>query len=147
MYACKKDINERQWTIHTPKECKRLPSGKGKSKLTDKKAIKRAQFKERKKAYIHAKAAYEALMNTSTDSDEETSNSDNDEGSNKSVSSYSSEDSNISWRTPPLTRNRRRYLAFWFQIRFWIRNLNPNLANSKGLDISKITYRYRYLFK
>ena len=85
-----------QWTIHTPKECKRLPSGKGKSKLTDKKAIKRAQFKERKKAYIHAKAAYEALMNTSTDSDEETSNSDNDEGSNKSVSSYSSEDSNIS---------------------------------------------------
>jgi len=85
-----------QWTIHTPKECKRLPSGKGKSKLTDKKAIKRAQFKERKKAYIHAKAAYEALMNTSTDSDEETSNSDNDEDSNKSVSSYSSEDSNIS---------------------------------------------------
>ena len=85
-----------QWTIHTPKECKRLPSGKGKSKLTDKKAIKRAQFKERKKAYIHAKAAYEALMNTSADSDEETSNSDNDEDSNKSVSSYSSEDSNIS---------------------------------------------------
>ena len=85
-----------QWTIHTPKECKRLPSGKGKSKLTDKKAIKRAQFKERKKAYVHAKAAYEALMNTSTDSDEETSNSDNDEDSNKSVSSYSSEDSNIS---------------------------------------------------
>ncbi len=36
---------------------------------------------------IDAKAAYEALMNTSTDSDEETSNSDNDEGSNKSVSS------------------------------------------------------------
>ena len=85
-----------QWTIHTPKECKRLPSGKEKSKLTDKKAIKRAQFKERKKAYIHAKAAYEALMNTSDDSDEETSNSDNDEDSNKSVSSYSSEDSNIS---------------------------------------------------
>ena len=85
-----------QWTIHTPKECKRLPSGKGKSKLTDKKAFKRSQFKERKKAYIHAKAAYEALMNTSADSDEETSNSDNDEDSNKSVSSYSSEDSNIS---------------------------------------------------
>jgi chaperonin cofactor prefoldin len=85
-----------QWTIHLPKECKRLPTGKGKSKSTDKKAIKRSQFKERKKAYIHAKAAYEALMSTSTDSDEETSNSDNDEGSNKSVSSYSSEDSNIS---------------------------------------------------
>jgi hypothetical protein len=85
-----------QWTVHSPKECKRLPTGKGKSKSTDKKAIKRSQFKERKKAYIHAKAAYEACMSTSTDSDEETSNSDNDEGSNKSVSSYSSEDSNIS---------------------------------------------------
>jgi chaperonin cofactor prefoldin len=60
------------------------------------KVIKRSQFKERKKAYIHAKAAYEACMNTSTDSDEETSNSDNDEDSNKSVSTYSSEDSNIS---------------------------------------------------
>jgi hypothetical protein len=85
-----------QWTVHSPKECKRLPTGKGKSKPTDKKAIKRSQFKERKKAYIHAKAAYEACMSTSADSDEETSNSDNDEDSNKSVSSYSSEDSNIS---------------------------------------------------
>jgi hypothetical protein len=35
-------------------------------------------------------------MNTSTDSEEETSNSDNEEDSNKSVSTYSSEDSNIS---------------------------------------------------
>jgi hypothetical protein len=85
-----------QWTIHTPKECKRLPPGKGKSKSNDKKAIKRSQFKERKKAYIHAKAAYEALMSTSADGDEETSNSGNDEDSNKSASSYSSEESNIS---------------------------------------------------
>jgi hypothetical protein len=68
----------------------------GKKKPSDKKAIKRSQFKERKKAYIHAKAAYEACMSTSTDSDEETSNSDDDEDSNMSVSSYSSEDSNIS---------------------------------------------------
>jgi hypothetical protein len=85
-----------QWTVHSPQECKRLPTGKGKSKPTDKKAFKKSQFKERKKAYFHAKAAYEACMSTSIDSDEETSNSDNDEGSNKSVSSYSSEDSNIS---------------------------------------------------
>jgi len=85
-----------QCTIHTPKECKRLPPGKRKSEITDKKAIKRSQFKERKKAYIHAKATYEALMSTSADDDEVTSNSDNDEDSNKSVSSYSSEDSNIS---------------------------------------------------
>jgi hypothetical protein len=73
-----------------------LPTGKGKSKPTDKKAFKRSQFKERKKSYIHAKAAYEACMSTSIDSDEDTSNSDNNEGSNKPVSSYSSEDSNIS---------------------------------------------------
>jgi hypothetical protein len=85
-----------QWTVHSPKECKRLPSGKAKNRPTDKKAIKRSQFKERKKAYIHAKAAYEACMSTSTDSDEVTSNSDKDEDSNKSASSYSSGDSNIS---------------------------------------------------
>jgi hypothetical protein len=35
-------------------------------------------------------------MNVSTDDEEGTSNSDNDEDSNKSVSTYSSEDSNIS---------------------------------------------------
>jgi hypothetical protein len=85
-----------QWTVHSPKECKRLPSGKAKNRPTDKKAIKRSQFKERKKAYIHAKAAYEACMSTSTDSDKVTSNSDKDEDSNKSASSYSSGDSNIS---------------------------------------------------
>jgi hypothetical protein len=79
-----------QWTVHSPKECKRLPVGKGKKNQSDKKAIKRSQFKERKKAYIHAKAAYEACMNASTDNEEETSNSDNDEDSNKSVSTYSS---------------------------------------------------------
>jgi hypothetical protein len=85
-----------QWTVHSPKECKRLPPGKGRKNQSDKKAIKRSQFKERKKAYIHAKAAHEACMNTLADSDEGTSNSDNDEDSNKSVSTYSSEDSNIS---------------------------------------------------
>jgi len=85
-----------QWTVHSPKECKRLPAGKGKKKQGDKKAIKRSQDKERKKANIHAKVASEACMNTSTDDEEETSNSDNDEDSNKSVSTYSSEDSNIS---------------------------------------------------
>jgi hypothetical protein len=41
-----------QWTVHSPQECKRLPTGKGKSKPTDKKAFKRSQFKERKKAYV-----------------------------------------------------------------------------------------------
>jgi hypothetical protein len=85
-----------QWKVHLSKECKRLPVRKGKKNQNDKKVIKRSQFKERKKAYIQAKAAYEACMNISTDNEEETSNSDNDEDSNKSVSSYSSEDSTIS---------------------------------------------------
>jgi hypothetical protein len=85
-----------QWTVHPPKECKRLPVGKGRKNQKDKKAIKRSQFKEKKQAYIQAKAAYEACMNASTDNEDETSNSDNDEDSNKSVSSYSSEDSNVS---------------------------------------------------
>jgi len=31
-----------QWTVHSPKECKRLPPGKGKKKPSDKKAIKRS---------------------------------------------------------------------------------------------------------
>jgi hypothetical protein len=78
------------------KECKRLPVGKGRKNQKDKKAIKRSQFKEKKQAYIQAKAAYEACMNASTDDEDGTSNSDNDEDSNRSVSTYSSEDSNIS---------------------------------------------------
>jgi hypothetical protein len=85
-----------QWTIHPPKDCKRLPSRNGKNIQGDKKAIKKSQFKERKKAYLQAKAAYEACLSISTDSNEGTSNSDNDEDSNKSLSSYSSVDSNIS---------------------------------------------------
>jgi hypothetical protein len=88
--------NHQQWTIHPPKDCKRLPVGKGKKNQKDKKAIKRSQFKEKKQAYIQAKAAYEACMKASADDDDETSNSDNEEDSNKSVSSYSSEDSNLS---------------------------------------------------
>jgi hypothetical protein len=118
-----------QWTVHSPKECKRLPAGKGKKKQSDKKVIKRSQFKERKKAYIHTKAAYEACMNTSTDSEEETSNSDNDEDSSKSVSTYSSEDSNHSllvgceeWRPKPPHATHLYLLIYWKQIRNWIRN-------------------------
>ena len=85
------------WTIHTPQECKRVNSTtKGYKSQKDKKAIKRQNFKERKSAYIQAKAAYQACLIDSTDEDEEPSNSDNDEDSNKSVSSYSSGGSNIS---------------------------------------------------
>jgi hypothetical protein len=44
--------HHQQWTVHSPKECKRLPVGKGKKNQKDKKAIKRSQFKEKKQAYI-----------------------------------------------------------------------------------------------
>jgi hypothetical protein len=80
-----------QWTIHSPSECKKLKS-KGKK---EKKAFKRQNFKEKKQAYIHAKAALKACMSNS--SDEESSDSPgSEEDSNKSDSSYSSEDSNVS---------------------------------------------------
>jgi len=78
------------------KGMQKITSWKGKKESECQKAIKRSHFKEKKKAYIQAKAAYEACMNASSDDEEGTSNSDNDEDSNKSVSTYSSEDSNIS---------------------------------------------------
>ena len=118
-----------QWTVHSPKECKRLPIGKRRKNQNDKKAIKRSHFKEKKKAYIQAKAAYEACMNASSDDEEGTSNSDNDEDSNKSVSTYSSEDSNISWlegceewRPIPPHATQLYILIYWKQIGIWIRN-------------------------
>jgi hypothetical protein len=85
-----------QWTVHSPKECKRLTPGKVKKNHKDKRIVKRQNFKEKKQAFIQAKAAYEACMNGSTNDDDETSNSDNDEDSNKSVLCYSSQDSNVS---------------------------------------------------
>jgi hypothetical protein len=80
--------NHQQWTSHPPKDCKRLPVEKGKKNQKNKKSIKRSQFKEKKQAYIQAKAAYEACMKASAADDDVTSNSDNEEDSNKSVSSY-----------------------------------------------------------
>jgi hypothetical protein len=47
-----------QWTIHTPAECKRLKSTRGKQDYKNKKAIKRQDFKDKKQAFIQAKAAY-----------------------------------------------------------------------------------------
>jgi hypothetical protein len=87
----------KQWTIHTPQECKRAKSTmKGYKSQKDKKAFKRQNFKERKNAYIQAKAAYQACLIGSADDDVESSNSDNKEDSNKSISSYSSEESKVS---------------------------------------------------
>jgi hypothetical protein len=82
-----------QWTIHTPAECRKVKIRKRENK--NKKVHKKtSNFKEKKQAYIQAKAAYKACMNN--DEEEESSISDNEEDSNKSNSTYSSENSNVS---------------------------------------------------
>jgi len=61
-----------------------------------KKAIKRQNFKDKKQAFIQAKAAYEACLSKDSDDEQDSMDSDNDEGSNRSASSYSSEGCNDS---------------------------------------------------
>ncbi|MFN9978981.1 MAG: hypothetical protein ACK53Y_03665, partial [bacterium] len=87
-----------QWTIHTAAECKRLKPTRGKKDYykKDKKAIKRQNFKNKKQAFIQAKAAYEACLGMDSDEEQDTMDSDNDEGYKQSASSYSSEASNDS---------------------------------------------------
>ena len=84
-----------QWTIHSPRECKRQPSRMRKKNIFKKTKKKEEDFKVKKSAYLQAKAAYQACLFDS-DEDEENSNSDNDEDSNRSLSDYSSEGSNDS---------------------------------------------------
>jgi hypothetical protein len=85
-----------QWTIHTAAECKRLKPTRGKKDYKNKKAIKRQNFKDKKQAFIQAKAAYEVCLGVDSDDEQDTMDSDNDKGSNRSASSYSSEGSNDS---------------------------------------------------
>jgi hypothetical protein len=84
-----------QWTIHSPSECKRQPSTMKKKSIFKKTKKKKEDFRAKKSAYLQAKAAYQACLFDS-DEDEEDSNSDNDEGSNRPFSEYSSEGSNDS---------------------------------------------------
>jgi hypothetical protein len=84
-----------QWTIHSPRKCKRQPSRMRKKNIFKKTKKKEEDFKAKKSAYLQAKAAYQACLFDS-DEDEENSNSDNDEDSNRSFSDYSSEGSNDS---------------------------------------------------
>ncbi len=49
--------------------------------MKDKKAIKRQNFKDKKQAFIQAKAAYEACLGMDSDEEQDTMDSDNDEGS------------------------------------------------------------------
>jgi hypothetical protein len=85
--------HHQQWTIHKPSECKRLKPSRGKKGSKEKKVIKRQNFKEKKQAYIQAKVAYQACMNGNS---EDELDSDKDVDSNKSISDYSSEGSNVS---------------------------------------------------
>jgi hypothetical protein len=62
----------------------------------NKKMTKRQNFKDKKKAYIQAKAAYQACLGVDSDEEQDSMDSDNDEGSNQSDTSYSSEGSNTS---------------------------------------------------
>jgi hypothetical protein len=89
--------NHNQWTIHTAAECMRLKPTRGKKDYNkNKKVIKRQNFKDKKQAYIQAKAAYEACLGVDSDDEQDTMDSDNDKGSNRLASSYSSEGSNDS---------------------------------------------------
>ena len=69
---------------------------RGKKDYKNKKAIKRQNFKDKKQAFIQAKAAYEACLSKDSVDEQDSMDSDNDEGSNQSASSYSSEGSNAS---------------------------------------------------
>jgi hypothetical protein len=83
-----------QWTIHTPAECRKVKARRRDNNKGKKVHKKTSNFKEKKQAYIQAKAAYKASMDN--DEEEESSISDNEEDSNESNSVYSSENSNVS---------------------------------------------------
>ena len=89
--------NHNQWSIHTAAECKRIKPTRGKKDYDkNKKVIKRQNFKDKKQAYIQAKAAYEACLGLDSDDEQDTMDSDNDKGSHWLASSYSSEGRNDS---------------------------------------------------
>ena len=70
------------WTIHSPKECKKQPTGKSKGKKAlYKKAIK---YGEKKKAYMIAKAALATLAEDDSASEHESNTSESEEDSNAS---------------------------------------------------------------
>ena len=85
--------NHLEWTIHKPTECRKLQPRKKNQDYKNKKATKRQNFKDKKKAYIQAKAAYQACLGMDSDEEQDSMDSDNDEGSNRLASSYSSEGS------------------------------------------------------
>jgi hypothetical protein len=89
-------LNHLEWTIHKPSECRRLRPRMKNQDCKNKKATKRQNFKDKKEAYIQAKAAYQACLGVDSDEEQDSMDSDNAEGSNRSDTSYSSEGSNTS---------------------------------------------------
>jgi hypothetical protein len=67
----------KQWTIHSPKECRKQPTGNYKGKKGDNK--KASKYSLKKKAYLDVKAALATLAEQdSSDDDSNTSNSESD---------------------------------------------------------------------
>jgi hypothetical protein len=82
----------RLWTLHSPKECKRQPTGKLKAKKGS--SGKKKRYSQKRKAYMDAKAAISALVHLDTDSDDDSniSLSDSDYDSNTSGSTFDGQD-------------------------------------------------------
>jgi len=82
----------RLWTIHSPKECKRQPTGKHKAKKGS--LAKKKRYNQRKKAYMYAKAAISSLVHLNSDSDNDSnkSSSESDYDSNSSSSTFNGRD-------------------------------------------------------
>ena len=57
-----------------------IETNQGEEGLLEQKEIKRQNFKDKKQAFIQAKAAYEACLGADSDDDRDSMDSDNDEG-------------------------------------------------------------------
>jgi hypothetical protein len=82
----------RLWTLHSPKECKRQPTGKHKARKGS--PGKKNKYSQKKKAYMDAKTAISALVHLDIDSDDDsnTNQSDSDNDSNTSASTFDGQD-------------------------------------------------------
>jgi hypothetical protein len=82
----------RLWTLHSPKECKRQPTGKHKASKGS--SGKKNKYSQKKRAYMEAKAALSALVHLDFDSDEDSnkSPSESDDDSNISASTFGGQD-------------------------------------------------------
>ena len=76
------------WTKHEPVECKMLPVGRNISKKYT--GSKKTEFKKRKKAYMQAKAALQALGSSSSSDGEDSVTSTSSNSSNRSFDSNTS---------------------------------------------------------